>query len=95
MPGTYKLDVSGTSICFGDGTEPDERTEPDEDVDEEVEARPFLRERRQSRNLDWATRRDWKDWVRVWRSLFSDVFSWLSWGWERSVILTVMDVSTL
>lgn len=95
MPGTYKLDVSGTSIRFGNGTEPDERTELGEDVGEEAEARPFLRERRQSRNLDWATRSDWKDWVRVWRSLFSDVFSWLSWGWERSVIFTVMDVSTL
>lgn len=54
-----------------------------------VEERPFLRESRQSRNLDCATRRDWKDCVRVWRSEFRDVLSWFSCGRERSVILTV------
>lgn len=75
--------MRGTNIFFG----------LELDVEEpagEVDARPFLRESRQSRNLDWATRRDWKDWVRVWMSLFREVFSWLSWGWERSVILTVV-----
>lgn len=65
--------MRGTRICFGEGEEDEE---PVEEV--VVLPRPFRRETRQSRNLDWAIRRDWKDCVRVWRSLFSDVFSWLS-----------------
>jgi hypothetical protein len=77
VPGTYSDDVRGTSIVFSDF---------DEVL---VEERPFLRESRQSRNLDWATRRDWKDWVRVWRSEFRDVFSWFNCGRDRSVIFTV------
>jgi len=61
----------------------------------EGEPRPFLRESRQSRNLDWAMRRDWKDWVRVWRSLSREPLSCFSCGRERSVIFTVKVVRSL
>jgi hypothetical protein len=56
-------------------------------VEEGVE-RPFLREERQSRNLDWARRRDWKEFVRVWRSLFNCCLSWFNCWRDRSEIFT-------
>lgn len=75
VPGTYSELVRGTRIVFGAAGAGEE-------------ARPFFRLSRQSRNFDCATRNDWKDWVRVWRSVFREVFSWLSCGRERSVIFT-------
>jgi hypothetical protein len=54
------------------------------------DVRPLEMDSRQSRNFDWAVRRDWKEFERWVSSESSWVFSSWSWGTGRDVISTVI-----
>jgi hypothetical protein len=52
------------------------------------DVRPLEMDSRQSRNFDWAVRRDWKEFERWVSSASSWVLSSWSWGTGRDVIST-------
>lgn len=89
VPGTYNDAVSGTKI-FTSLVWP-ELVDEFEDEGEGVEANDF----KQSRNLDCAERRDWKDVVRWAISSSSCFFSWVNAAGGRSVSFTIHRVSGL